>query len=101
MGLTCGVPVSAILIERTSRFTWENLCEAQKLMKTHALKTALIVSDADHLLRASMMADDLALPHQTSPTPHSAFQTWKTRVPFVLSELWLCHSHRVNFWFGW
>jgi len=99
--LRAGVPEKAILIEKESHVTWENLIEARRLMNARDLHTAVIVSDPDHLLRASMMADDLGLQHTTSPTPYTVFQTWKTRVPFVLNEFWHCQTHRVNWWLGW
>jgi uncharacterized SAM-binding protein YcdF (DUF218 family) len=99
--LRAGVPEDVILIEKASHVTWENLIEAQRLMKAHELRTAVIVSDPEHLLRASMMADDLAIAHTTSPTPYSVFRTWQTQVPFILDEFWHCHTHRVKWWLGW
>ncbi len=91
--LKAGVPASAILIEKESHFTWENLIEAQRVMNRKGLKSAVVVSDPDHLLRSSFMADSLGMPHATSPTPYTVFQTWKTRVPFLLSEFCYCHVH--------
>lgn len=99
--LKAGVPASAILMEKASHLTWENLIEARRVMKAKHLSTAVIVSDPAHLFRASMMADDLGLAHTTSPTPYSVFQSWNTLVPFVLNEFWHCHTHRVNVWLGW
>lgn len=100
VAMKAGVPASAILVERQSHYTWENLSEARDLMHAQRLRTAVIVSDPDHLLRSSMMADDLKMPHVTSPTPYTVFQTWKTRVPFLLGELFYCHTHRVSLWVG-
>jgi uncharacterized SAM-binding protein YcdF (DUF218 family) len=100
MAIQSGVPASAILIEKESRITWENLIEAQRVMNERGLRAAVIVSDPDHLLRASLMADDLGLAHSTSPTPYSVFQSWGTRVPFLLNEFWHCHAHQVSRWIG-
>lgn len=98
--LEAGVPESAILIEKSSHVTWENLIEARRLMKANGLRTAVVVSDPEHLLRASMMADDLGLLHTTAPTPYTVFQSFSTRAPFVLDEFWHCQTHRVQVWLG-
>lgn len=98
--LEAGVPADAILIENASHVTWENLIEARRVMRAHALQTAVIVSDPEHLLRASMMADDLGLQHTTSPTPYTVFQSFRACAAFVLDEFWHCHTHRVQVWLG-
>jgi uncharacterized SAM-binding protein YcdF (DUF218 family) len=98
--LKAGVPADAILIEKESHITWENLIEAQRVMKARGQRSAILVSDPDHLLRASIMADDLGLAHCTSPTPYTVFVSWKTRAPFLLNEFWHCHTHRFYRWTG-
>ncbi len=64
-------------------------------MKENGLKRAIIVSDPYHLHRASIMAEDAGFTAVTSPTPYTAFQTWRTKTPFLLNELRLCHSHWI------
>jgi uncharacterized SAM-binding protein YcdF (DUF218 family) len=95
-----GVPEAAIRVETRSHITWENLAEAHAVMNREGLRTAIIVSDPDHLMRAHMMASDLGMAHFTSPTPYSVFRSWRTRVPFLLNELWHCHKHRCGRWLG-
>lgn len=96
VAMEAGVPAGAILVEKESRMTWDNLIEAQRVMKARGLETAVIVSDPDHLLRASLMAGDLGMEHHTSPTPYTVFQSWGTRLPFLMNEFWHCHVHRVS-----
>lgn len=90
-----GVQSGDIFTETVSTKTWENFTEAARLMKEHHLQRAIIVSDPYHLLRASIMAEDAGIAAVTSPTPHTAFQTWRTKIPFLLNELRLCHSHWI------
>lgn len=90
-----GVQSSDIYTEAVSTKTWENFTEAARLMQEHRIQRAIIVSDPYHLLRATMMAKDAGITAVTSPTPHTAFQTWRTKIPFLLNELRLCHSHWI------
>jgi uncharacterized SAM-binding protein YcdF (DUF218 family) len=50
-----GVPSSAILTEEVSTSTEENAIEARKVMAAHGFKTALLVTDNFHMLRAEML----------------------------------------------
>jgi uncharacterized SAM-binding protein YcdF (DUF218 family) len=50
-----GVPASAILMEEVSTSTEENAIEARKVMDQYGLKTAVLVTDNFHMLRAEML----------------------------------------------
>jgi uncharacterized SAM-binding protein YcdF (DUF218 family) len=50
-----GVPSAAILLEERSTSTEENAIETRKIMDARGLKTALVVSDNFHLLRAEIL----------------------------------------------
>jgi uncharacterized SAM-binding protein YcdF (DUF218 family) len=50
-----GIPLSAIVMEENSTSTEENAIEARKVMDKHSLKTALLVTDDFHMLRAEML----------------------------------------------
>lgn len=50
-----GVPPNAILMEEQSLSTEENAIYSRKVMQANGLKTALLVSDSFHLLRAEML----------------------------------------------
>lgn len=82
-----------IFTETVSTKTWENFTEAARIMRERGLRSAIIVSDPYHLHRAQLMARHAGITAVTSPTPYTAFQTWRTKVPFLLNELRLFHSH--------
>ncbi len=48
-----GVPLDAIILEASSRSTEENAYYSHEIMQDHGWTTALVVSDAYHLLRAT------------------------------------------------
>lgn len=90
-----GIPKGEVFTESVSTSTWENFTEVARLMKENGLKRAIIVSDPSQLHRASIMAEDVGFTVVTSPTPYTAFQTWRTKIQFLLNELRLCHSHWI------
>ena len=69
-----GVPLDAMRCETRSTSTWTNLVEALAVMGTLRAQTALLVSDALHLQRATAMAAALDLDASPSacarPSPH-------------------------------
>lgn len=93
--LNAGVPAADVLTETVSTKTWENITEARRLMQAHGLRSAIIVSDPYHLYRAQLMADDAGIAATTSPTPHTPFRTWRTKIPFLLSEVRLSLMHQI------
>jgi len=88
-----GVPASDVLIETTSRTTRENLSEARAVMQANALETAVLVSDPYHLRRAADMAEDLDMEVLTSPTPTTAYRSWRTKLPFLAREVYFSHHY--------
>ncbi len=83
-----GVPASAILIETRSRTTRQNLDEAAILMRGQGLRSAFIVSDPAHLMRAGWMADAVGIDAQAAATPSTRYRGWQARTGFVLREIW-------------
>lgn len=71
--LSQGVPEADILYENRSRDTWQNLRNAQRVAADNNLDQLVIVSDPYHLARAAVMAHDLGLNAQVSPTPTSRY----------------------------
>lgn len=67
------VPASKIIVESTSRNTYENLLGVKELTKEKHLKSFILVSDSFHLTRAQIIAELLGLDAQTSATPYSNF----------------------------
>lgn len=91
-----GVDEFAILTETRSRTTQQNLVEAKSLMDSAGLKTAIIVSDPLHLKRASVMAEDLGITAVTSPTPTSRYRSFRTKLGFLIREIYFYHRYAVT-----
>lgn len=82
------VPPSAILIETTSRTTWQNLANAKEVLQSNGLQTVLLVSDPLHMRRAMAMASTLGLQATPAPTSSSRFQSLASRGEFLWRETW-------------
>ena len=57
-----GVPESQILVEGQALTTWQNLRNAQRMMRARGYETALLISTRDHLPRARRFADYYGIP---------------------------------------
>ena len=68
-----GVKKQDILLEPNSRNTFDNLKNSAEIAKRAKLHTFIVVSDPYHIARAKLMAQDLGLTVQMSPTPTSRF----------------------------
>lgn len=90
------VPSSDILIEERSRTTKQNLSEAQLVMDSQGLRSAIIVSDPLHMKRALMMAEGLGLDAVSSPTPSSRYRSVRTKLGFLARELYFYHHYLVT-----
>ena len=67
-----GVPADAIVQEDRSRSTEENALYTREVMDANGWKTAVIVSDGYHLLRATWIFNTYGIPHTTSPAASPA-----------------------------
>ena len=92
---TLGIPVDAILTETVSRTTWENLEEAQRLMREHSLESSIIVSDPMHMRRSLWIAGRLKMKAHSSPTATSRYRSLGPCARFLLREIYLCHHFAV------
>jgi uncharacterized SAM-binding protein YcdF (DUF218 family) len=91
-----GVPEGDILTEDRSRTTKQNLEEARLVMRQHGLGSAIIVSDPLHMKRAMMMADGLGIAAVSSPTPTTRYRSFRTRLGFLLREIYFIHHYLVT-----
>lgn len=82
-----GVNAVDILIETKSTITEENLQYAYEVGNANNLNTFTIVSDPLHMKRAMLMAEDAGMDAYSSPTQSSAYETLKSKVPFLFREL--------------
>jgi uncharacterized SAM-binding protein YcdF (DUF218 family) len=92
-----GVPPEAILLEDRSRTTLQNLAEAKRELAGAGVgQRVALVSDPHHLLRASLMANEVGLISWSSPTPHTRYRSISSRFPALLREVYFLH-HFVAF----
>jgi uncharacterized SAM-binding protein YcdF (DUF218 family) len=66
-----GVPADSILIEESSRSTYENLRGVRRLLAPRGMRRIILVSDPFHMFRAVEQAEDVGLAAQPSPTRSS------------------------------
>ncbi|MGP4068894.1 YdcF family protein [Halobacillus sp. B29] len=81
-----GIPNEAILIEKHSLVTEENLINAKKVAARKGIDSYLLVSDQFHLKRAAGEAENQGMDVTGVPTQYSAYETLKTKIPFFLRE---------------
>lgn len=96
------IPKEDILTEDTSAITQENLKNAKMIMDGSGYKTALIVSDPLHMKRAMLLAKDEGLTAFSSPTPTTRYISLKTKIPFLLREVYFYIGYKWYrvFWKG-
>jgi uncharacterized SAM-binding protein YcdF (DUF218 family) len=70
-----GVPASAILAETTGGTTLESIKNVRIIFAEHGLRTALFVSDRNHMLRVLRIAADQGIEAWGSPTTTSPADT--------------------------
>ena len=89
-----GIPSDDILTEDTSTITQENLINSKKIMDANGYKSAIIVSDPLHMKRSLLLAKDAGLTAFSSPTPTSRYVSLKTKVPFLIREVYYYVGYR-------
>ena len=91
-----GVSPGDILIEERSHTTRQNLSEARSVMRHHGLTSAIIVSDPLHMKRAMMMARGLGIASVSSPTPTTRYRSLRTKLGFLIRELYFMHHYVIT-----
>lgn len=91
-----GVREEDVHCETSSHVTVQNLRGARRVMAREGLADALLVSDPLHMRRSMTMAEDLGLTVSPSPTPTSRYETWRTKLGFLLRESRLYASYLVR-----
>ncbi len=98
LAIAAGVPSEALFLDDSSHSTEENLAHAKALMDRHGWKSALIVSDPFHLLRAQIIARDLGITAYRSPAADSpTYTTPRLRFQYTTREalalIWYYTTH--------
>lgn len=91
-----GFSVDRLRCETSSATTRGNLLAAAAIMQQEGWQTAALVSDPLHMLRATHMAQDLAIMPYPAPTPYTRYRTWASRLPFLLRETFFVNLYQVQ-----
>jgi uncharacterized SAM-binding protein YcdF (DUF218 family) len=82
-----GIPPSAVLVEGKGITSAESIMAAAELMRDGGLSTAIVVSDAYHMLRVQILARRAGIRPYRSPAPESPIdRTPAQRWRYVLRE---------------
>ena len=84
--LQSGVPLQDILIEQKSHTTYENILYAKQVADANSIRKVLIVSDPLHMKRAVLMAHDVGLEAEPSPTPSTRYQGLRSQLGLLAHE---------------
>lgn len=66
--IKAGVPAAAILTENSGMTTLESMRAVSRLMRSHEMQSAVLVSDPFHMLRLKLLARRMGIRGYTSPT---------------------------------
>ncbi len=86
MALELGAPEHAVVVETSSRTTWENFLRARRLMREQGWESCLVVTDPYHLLRCRLIARQLGLQAGSAPVPGAPSARWPWIVYYTLGE---------------
>ena len=92
-----GIPNHTIQIEEVSIDTYSNIEQAKHIIEREGFVEVLLISDRWHLARAQRMAQDLGLSVIPAPVRHSVFQSYRSKIDFVLREWLKIWAYRL----GW
>ena len=90
-----GIPASALVPVPSGTNTYRSLRDAHELMKRNGWRSAVIVTDPWHSLRARTMAEDLGIDAHVSPVTFGPIvQTRKTELHYITYETggFLCYA---------
>jgi len=102
LALELGAPEQAIVLETTSRTTWENFLRARRLMRDQGWHSCLIVTDPYHLLRCHLIARQLGLKAGSAPVQGAPSSRWPWAAYYTLGEcgsMLLYASGRLIGWY--
>ena len=91
-----GVPAHDILIEEKSHTTFENIVYAKQLADQQGIRKVLIVSDPLHMKRAMVMASDVGLAAEPSPTPTTRYTGLGSQVELLAHETYYYIGHLLR-----
>ena len=93
--LSKGISDDVVYMEEKSAITQENIKYSKEIMKENNWDTSIIVSDPLHMKRSMLIAKDYDINAVSSPTTTSKYQSWKTKIPFLLREEFFYIGYKI------
>ncbi|WP_128101470.1 YdcF family protein [Paenibacillus xylanexedens] len=93
-----GVDPADIQLETESHITEENFTYSIGVGEQAGFQTYTIVSDPLHMKRSMMLASGLGMDVVPSPTRTTAYQTWRSKLPFLVRETVLYMGYVCKGW---
>ena len=90
-----GINEEHILIEEKSTITQENLIYSKEIMDNNGYETALLVSDPLHMKRAMLLAEDVGIKCNSSPTTTSRYISMKSKIKFLCREVFYYTGYKI------
>lgn len=90
-----GVPEAAIVLEELSRSTEQNAINTKAIMAERGWRTAVLVTDSFHMLRAGWIFSGEGIEHTRYPVPRNRVRLQWTAISLV-HELAAIHWHAIK-----
>jgi uncharacterized SAM-binding protein YcdF (DUF218 family) len=91
-----GVDKKDILLELSSKTTFENLKGAKGILDDKQLGRVLVVSDPLHMKRSMKIARDLGMNAYPSPTPTTQYKSLKSKTGFLSHEIYFYTTYMLR-----
>jgi len=96
-----GVPTAAITLEERAHDTIQNILYSQAIMQANGWRTAILVSEPNHIKRAALIARDAGLLFTISPVTDSpGWNTPEARYQNLFRDAHTLMSYQLNRLFG-
>ena len=95
------MPASAIFLEEQAHDTVQNVLFSRAIMQSHGWRTAILVSEPNHIKRAALIARDDGLDITISPAAESpGWNTPDARTQNLLRDARTLMTYQLNRLFG-
>lgn len=95
-----GIPARDIVLENTSRNTYQNLLNIRPILNHHNLQRIIIISDPYHLARTAVLCQSIRLEAELVATPTTRYREPKTKFKQFWLETWRLFGLQINLFFN-